>query len=253
MTSDIFVSYLTTLNKKFIREKRRILPFLDNCASHPHDLSLSNIRLAFLPANTTSVLQPMDQGIIRSFKCRYRRLLHEHVIRQLECDPDMTRSQVKIDLLLAMNWIRTAWQGVTEATIRNCFSKAGILSEGEQVTGTDTDRETEEDVGQEMEDWVTVDNNLRVHAEQQQQSHEDSETEAEDEEESDGEDLIKPSFVQVVEALNVIRRFDQFHEVHTNTSQLCDQLERQAFAADVAARKQSKVTDYFSSVPRPSA
>lgn len=57
-----------------IKENRKIIMFLDNAASHPND-EYSNIKLAFLPPNTTSVLQPLDAGIIQAFKLSYRKLL----------------------------------------------------------------------------------------------------------------------------------------------------------------------------------
>ena len=38
--------------------------FVDNCAAHPPVDKLCAVKLAFLPPNTTSKLQPMDQGII---------------------------------------------------------------------------------------------------------------------------------------------------------------------------------------------
>ena len=41
---------------------------MDNVPCHPVDIILSNIRLQYFPPNTTSVLQPLDQGIIRAFK-----------------------------------------------------------------------------------------------------------------------------------------------------------------------------------------
>jgi hypothetical protein len=46
--------------------------FLDNCTAHPNNISASNVKVIFLPANTTSVLQPIDAGIIKCFKGYYR-------------------------------------------------------------------------------------------------------------------------------------------------------------------------------------
>ncbi|GBN35072.1 hypothetical protein AVEN_6559-1, partial [Araneus ventricosus] len=56
---------------------------MDNATSHPDYLKLKNINLVFLPPNTTSMLQSLDQGIIRSFKVGYRELLLRHVLSQI--------------------------------------------------------------------------------------------------------------------------------------------------------------------------
>ena len=52
-----------------IAEGRIVLLFLDNAPSHPKILQegLKNIKLEFLPNNTTSRLQPCDAGIIKNF------------------------------------------------------------------------------------------------------------------------------------------------------------------------------------------
>jgi hypothetical protein len=42
-------------------------------------INLSNFKLIFLPANTTTVVQPLDQGITASMKAHYRR----HFVRWL--------------------------------------------------------------------------------------------------------------------------------------------------------------------------
>jgi hypothetical protein len=54
-------------------QTRHVFFFLDKATCHPH-IELSNVRLAWFPPNTTSVSQPMDQGIIRNVKVRYRKL-----------------------------------------------------------------------------------------------------------------------------------------------------------------------------------
>ncbi|GBC35801.2 tigger transposable element-derived protein 6-like [Rhizophagus irregularis DAOM 181602=DAOM 197198] len=49
----------------------------DNAPTHLLDetIQLSNIKVYFLPPNTTAHLQPLDAGIINSFKAQYRKLL----------------------------------------------------------------------------------------------------------------------------------------------------------------------------------
>jgi hypothetical protein len=43
-----------------------ILLLVDNCPAHPVLEKPENIKLVFLPANTISMLQLMDQGMIRN-------------------------------------------------------------------------------------------------------------------------------------------------------------------------------------------
>jgi hypothetical protein len=56
---------------------QRVLLLLDNCTSHKLEgLFLSHVDVHFLPPNTTSKIQPMDAGIIMSFKKHY---CHHHI------------------------------------------------------------------------------------------------------------------------------------------------------------------------------
>jgi len=66
------------------REQRNVLLFVDNCPPHPKITGLKAINLVFTPPNTTSVLQPMDQGIIRCFKFHYRKLDLQWTIDSIE-------------------------------------------------------------------------------------------------------------------------------------------------------------------------
>ena len=52
------------------------------------DISLTNIELVYLPPNTTAHLQPMDVGIIHSFKAKYKREFCNHIICQFDSDID---------------------------------------------------------------------------------------------------------------------------------------------------------------------
>ena len=72
MDCDLLEEWVRKIDRKFLAEKRKIALIVDNCPAHPKVEGLKAIDLIFLPPNTTSKTQPMDQGIIRSLKARYR-------------------------------------------------------------------------------------------------------------------------------------------------------------------------------------
>jgi hypothetical protein len=43
-------------------------------------MELSNVKLVFLPPNTITGTQPLDFGIIRNFKVKYRKVLLEFLL-----------------------------------------------------------------------------------------------------------------------------------------------------------------------------
>ena len=52
------------------------------------NISLTNIELVYLPPNTTAHLQPMDAGIIHSFKAKYKQEFCKHLIYQFDSGID---------------------------------------------------------------------------------------------------------------------------------------------------------------------
>ena len=89
MTGEIMDAVLTKLNRRLSQSNRSILLLMDNAGCHPENLSgkFSNIKVCFLPANTTSKLQPLDLGIIKNFKVHYRHFFMRYVLSKIdECD-----------------------------------------------------------------------------------------------------------------------------------------------------------------------
>ena len=84
MTSGIFKNWLMSWDMELQYKERKILLLVDNCAAHPHLDSLKNIKLDFLPPNTTSLVQPMDMGIITNLKTLYRGKLVNYIIEKNE-------------------------------------------------------------------------------------------------------------------------------------------------------------------------
>ena len=103
MSSSIFYQILKDLNFRFCREKRKVLILLDQCPSHPKSIdNLDNIELLFLPKNTTSVVQPMDLGIIHSLKANYRKILCKHML--FEEDEAVQFKYTILDCLNTLKW-----------------------------------------------------------------------------------------------------------------------------------------------------
>lgn len=94
---------------------------VDNCSLHCCSASSSNIELRFLPPDTTSVLQPLDQGVIRSLKAGHRM----HLVQRLLLNLRVGR-ELKIDLLGALSMLSGSWADVTNKTIQKCFRHAGF-------------------------------------------------------------------------------------------------------------------------------
>ena len=70
MTGNLFVSWLHEIDAQFQKDNRKVCLLIDNSSCHLKILErdLSNIELVFLPENATSVMQPLDQGVIKNFK-----------------------------------------------------------------------------------------------------------------------------------------------------------------------------------------
>lgn len=121
MTSSIFQQWLIKIDKEMTSQQRKVLLFIDNCTAHKDLPILRSITVKFLPANTTSKLQPLDQGIIQNFKVFYRKQLTEHMLNCIE-----EGINYEVNLLHAMRFSRRAWQDVSQITIANCFKKCGF-------------------------------------------------------------------------------------------------------------------------------
>lgn len=121
MTCDQFVKWLNDWDTEL--KDRKILLLVDNCAAHPKTVNLKNIKLAFLPPNTTSELQPLDQGIIKVLKQGYRRRMVQQFLTLMDSS---TTAPPKISILDAIHFLYAAWMDIKEETIANCFKKAGV-------------------------------------------------------------------------------------------------------------------------------
>jgi hypothetical protein len=124
MTGLICEEYLPWLNNKMQSERRKVLLLMDNFSGYELAVllvgglqDLSHVRIVWLPPNTTSVWQPMNQGIIASFKLQYRKLWIAFMLREYEADRN---PQKTVNLPGAVQWTQAAWEAsVTTDTTRD--------------------------------------------------------------------------------------------------------------------------------------
>jgi hypothetical protein len=67
MTAATMEKWLNMFNAEMKKENRNVILFLASATCHPK-ITLSNVKIAWLPANATSVLQPMEMGVTYTFK-----------------------------------------------------------------------------------------------------------------------------------------------------------------------------------------
>ena len=126
MTGVIFFDYLDKINNILLKNKRSIIIFVDHCSAHPENISFSNIKVVFLPPNTTSVLQPMDAGVIKCFKGNYRVKLVRKLIQHVsETNCPINSNQILFYEAVTMAYL--AWEELNQKTISNCFRHCGFF------------------------------------------------------------------------------------------------------------------------------
>ena len=72
MQINIVENVLQNFNRQTISENRKVILFIDNTTVHPeaHVGKYRDVKVVFFPKNNSSCLQPLDAGIIQSFKVK---------------------------------------------------------------------------------------------------------------------------------------------------------------------------------------
>uniref|UniRef100_A0A1A9UEC8 HTH CENPB-type domain-containing protein n=1 Tax=Glossina austeni TaxID=7395 RepID=A0A1A9UEC8_GLOAU len=125
MSTPLFINRSTVYERMQQKQSSRKIflkkVLLDNAPSHATDLCHPNIQVEFLPRNTTSLLQPLDQGIIAIFKAYYMRKSFELILEKMESS-NITIKEVwkQFSILNGVEIVRTAcWKALLpEATVQ---------------------------------------------------------------------------------------------------------------------------------------
>ena len=135
MTSSIFEHWFkkefVPSVRKHLRKQRlepKALLLLDNCQAHPlADNLISRDRriwVSYLPKNTTSKIQPLDQGI-SNFKMIYRQeLIKKIVADERPVQESLKAINIKETILLAGQ----SWEAISAKSIEKCWIKRSRCS-----------------------------------------------------------------------------------------------------------------------------
>ena len=266
MTGEIHHQIMTKLNNEMRLSNRHILYVCDNASSH-QVREYSHIKFLMLPPNATSIMQPLDQGIILSAKRRYKKKLAERYLACVENNKDANSLLKALDIVQATNMIAASWRETSSTIIQNCFRKAGFKHHA-----VDPVSEIQEDplpapapdVWNRVQRWlgdVQFDEFAASEPEAataQPMSDQDivdlvrTENDAQEESDDESEEEIPASAIKTsLEFLAMIDQQKAFLKRNQMPTDIVEQLETQVVAMQVSlCSKQKQMQDYFKSSPR---
>jgi hypothetical protein len=269
MTGLVMEEYLRWLDNKMRAQGRKILLLLDNFSGHELGVQLvgglqglSHVRIEWLPPNTTSHWQPLDQGIIASFKLQYRRQWVSYMLRQYEAGKNPNKT---VTLLKAVQWTRSSWeQGVTSLSIQKCFWKSTVIKKLEQEVIQEENQQADRDALQaqitelpgigdplslnefiEPADEVIDDEDTDIFASVVDRYSTEKEGTVEEPDEDDIEIELVPT-TEALKAIEIIKLWEiQQENGEQSTLSALDRIERRMVQARWESRKQTMITSFF--------
>ena len=269
MTTSIFKSWITNFDRSMRKQRRHVLLFMDNAGVHNVDTAeLSNVKLIFFPKNTTSCLQPLDAGVIQSFKLNYRNYVNNHVLNMLTNVNTAHSNPFKsINISLVIIWIFRSWNAVGMRTISRCFLNCGFrtCTSEEQPSIEAADLQSVDTISTEETD-ITMDEMKDKHIfptettpeellDEVSRASEESEpcdnpidiSEDDEDDVAQSSDIPNPTTKEALAAVNVLQRYAL---QHGDEGVISGNFDLQWYHGVLASRNvqeqvQTQITDFF--------
>jgi len=231
MNSEIFEEWVRKIDRKFRADDRKIALIIDNCPAHPAIPNLTNVQLVFLPPNTTSILQPMDQGVIRSLKAHYRGRVVRLLCRALEKKEPCPKISIFKDLEESLNELRQ----VDSSMVPDNVTATTLVSLDDEVITTAPEI-SDNDIIEEIRDH------------QQQGDDEESDDDDPSIEEIIDPVVEKPSRSAIESAIDALKDAAMFSDEGQQMKMLISNFERLYENERIKSLKQRDITDFFKQV-----
>lgn len=271
MSSDLFSEWFES---EFVPKVKRHLKsinlpikailVLDNAPTHPDKVTCdtADIKIIFLPPNVTSLIQPMDQGVIETFKRRYRRKFLSEILQRSENeDTPLLEIVKKINIKDVIYMSATAYEEIPASTFvkswRKLWSDVEKLVANEPLSEDEhAENESTQDLTralqlqpEDIEDWMI---NCDEDLENEFLTDEEiislaTKEDFEDNEEDVGvEEVEKVTHSEARNAMEVALRYIEQQQNSTAVDILVIKKWRDiAFKNSVTILKQKKITEFF--------
>ena len=135
----IFEAWNLQLNNQFKSQNQKMITILDSASSHvvssakvgkSHGfptLELRNMTLVFLLFNVTNVVQPLDQGIIASFKIQCKKKFLQWVKLQYIDATLKDLRKVVPNIKHVIMWSYEVWSKLDAHIVKNCWRMARTI------------------------------------------------------------------------------------------------------------------------------
>nr|XP_020827544.1 tigger transposable element-derived protein 1-like isoform X2 [Phascolarctos cinereus]XP_020827545.1 tigger transposable element-derived protein 1-like isoform X2 [Phascolarctos cinereus]XP_020827546.1 tigger transposable element-derived protein 1-like isoform X2 [Phascolarctos cinereus]XP_020827547.1 tigger transposable element-derived protein 1-like isoform X2 [Phascolarctos cinereus] len=125
-----FVHFFCPAIEKYCTQNNlpnKALLILDSAPGHPGNLDdlSDNVRVEYLPKNTTALIQPMNQGVIATFKACYLRRVFHLLLQRANGDDKGTIREFwrNYNILNAVYNISESWEELEAATMNSGWKK----------------------------------------------------------------------------------------------------------------------------------
>jgi hypothetical protein len=267
MKTDIMIEWLYWFDQQVTG--RKVLLLMDNFSAHTAAVEairlmpLINTVICWLPPNTTSKYQPLDQGIIRAWKAHYRKQWLIYMVDQFEAGKNPLKTT---NVLKAIRWSIKAWQAISETTITNCWHHSTLISRPSELQSSVETTEVIAEVGgpinqlqqqKRIQSAMSIDSFLNP-AEEAIQSLEMSdnieeeiaaqfEPQEDHEPEEELEELPPVPIQEAIKALRLLRLYEEQQEEQTSMPVVQQLSKHEVVLQDRRHRslRQARITSYF--------
>jgi hypothetical protein len=103
----------------------KVLLILDNASCHQIKLEHPNVKIVFLPPNCTSIIQPLDQGIISTFKMHYTKKAFQVIFSRLERSENRSLIEVwkEFSILDCVEIVNATCVEIKPSTLNACWKQ----------------------------------------------------------------------------------------------------------------------------------